>query len=171
MKFIRLLTLALCLTVFCSGCKANSSAGKMPVAPAGYTCSADISMGSELSAKADIAVPGGGIMVITLKEPIYLNGMKFSLDREDITVTYNGLECPIKLPKSYGSFAGIMGSAFLKLSTGEPSATKNGDNWVFKGTAMSVDFEFILNNEGLPVRLSVPSKNLTVEFSDWQYVM
>lgn len=169
MKVIRLLAIALCLTFFCSGCNVNSSSGKMPVASAGYTCSADISMGNELSAKAEISVPGGGILNIELLEPSAVQGMQFFLDREKITVTYNGLECPVNLPEEYGGFAGIMGGAFLKLSTGEPSATKNGEDWVFSSTVMSVDFDFVLNNEGLPLKLSVPSKNLTVEFSNWQY--
>lgn len=149
--------------VFC-GCADKTGA----VATPGYTCQAKIEYDEDFSATAHINVPGGGIFEARLTSPPQLEGLNFLADREKLTVSLEGIEIPCQLKDSYSGFAEIMAAAFLKLSTGSPTLT-NQKLLVFEGTAKGFFFKFVLNEEGLPLSLSIPEKQLKVEFSNWKY--
>lgn len=149
--------------MFC-GCSDKNKTVAVP----GYTCQAQIEYDKDFSATAQINVPGGGIFEAGIISPPQLKGLKFSADREKLTVSLEGIETPCQLEDGYSGFAEIMAAAFLKLSTGSPTLT-NQKLLVFEGTAKGFFFKFVLNEEGFPLSLSVPEKKLKVEFSNWQY--
>lgn len=169
MKFIRLVVTFLIMIALCLGCKEKEDCKQIPTAAVGYTCKAEITYDADFSAVAKVFALGGGVTEIELVYPEKLGGMKFSLDRENTVVTYKGLKCSANISKEFGGFVWLIGRAFLKLGTGEPTAVKKGEKWIFDGSDMSVDFVFILNDEGLPLKLDIPSKKIIAEFSQWQY--
>ena len=161
----RVLPIIIVLSLILCGCGGNK---QQTAAVPGYTCEAVIEYEKDFSAVAQIKVLGGGIFEAEIVSPTQLSGLKFSADRENITVSLKGVETPCQPKESYGGFADIMAAAFLKLSAGSPTLTKQKE-LVYEGTTKGVFFKFVLNEEGLPLSLNVPEKKLKVEFSKWQY--
>lgn len=170
MKFIRIIISLLTVCLLCCGCASRALSDSVPVAEAGYTCNGEINLGDDFYADALISVNGGGVLSLEFTSPKVLEGMKFSTNRDSINITYKGIECPVGLNDEYSSLIKTISEAFLKITSGEPVAVKETRGYVITGTVMSLDFEFLFNDEGFPLRLSIPSKNLIVEFSNWQYV-
>lgn len=162
--------LLLCCTLLLTGCGADSAAKEgVMIAEAGYTCRADVTCGDGFSAQMALTVSGGGVFSAQMQTPKDLEGLCFSFDNGQMTVSYGELKAPFSVGKTYGGMAETLDSVFLVLTTAGRRAEKNGDLYSYSGVTNGDSFTATFNEEGFPLTLSVPSAPLQAEFSDWKY--
>lgn len=155
----------LSIILIMSGC---TKTDKMPVAKAGYSCSARFSFENEQTVFATVYALGGGVLKISVTEPENLKDFSFEFSGEEGKICYKDLPPqPISM-ESCGNFVYING-AFLKLTTASPAAEQKGQEWVYTDSYKSLEFIFMLNSEGLPKSLVYKGQNIEAEFWNWNY--
>lgn len=162
------LVLMMCiLLTTASACTALGNR-QIPVASAGYSCKAAITYG-DLTAAATLEVPGGGIFRMTLIEPAVLDGLCFSFDGGQMSISYGHLTTTNLLTAEYGGFAALLNGVFLKLTSDQPVAIWSGEAFGLSGMTEGQSFSVLCNAQGLPTKITVPRAGLTAILTDWNY--
>lgn len=144
---------------------------KNTVAPIseGFSCTADIQVG-EKNYTAKILASGGGVFSAELTKPKSVKGLKFLFDGEEITVSYLGLKyTPENLPIDTG-FAVVLKDVLSSVNNAAEQAVYKDGSYVVEGSANGTDYSFYVTEAGYPVKLTAPSLDLMVIFSDVQVV-
>ncbi len=158
--------LSLSIVLVCSAC-VPSGRKQISVAGVGNYCTANITYG-DLKATAKLEASGGGIFKITLCEPQSLSGLCFSFNGEEMLVSLGELKSTSIFTNKYGGFASLLNSIFLKLTSGQPIATRSGEDYIFSGTVTGSEFKVLCDSKGFPKKINVPKAELLVELKDWK---
>lgn len=169
MRKIISVLLACCLVLCVTACSSDSSPKEITVAEAGYTCEALVNYGEDISANVFLKVAGGGIFSVKVNTPEEIAGLTFNFDREDMTVSYNGLENAEGYSEQYGGFSDILNGVFLKITTSSLTVPRQEDRYIYEGQSDLLPFTLTFNEQGFPLELTVPDAELTATFSGWQY--
>lgn len=159
--------IVLCLAIMLTSCKAENKK-QIAVAEAGYTCLATV-IYNDLNIKSKLNVLGGGVFSVEVIEPKVLSGLRFEFEKDNMQVSFNELKYENPLSLDINGFAKILNNVFSRLVSGGTVAEKQGNEYVLSGFAEGMNYILTLNNQGLPLKLSVPKMDLTANFFDWNY--
>ena len=160
MKKAALLTLVVCLFICgCSNAKTVSPVTK----GIKFTLNA---ISDESEYNVSVLIDKGGCMDATVKSPEILNGMKITANNFETSTEYKDL----KYTYNEDDFAGnnLLIAVFSILSSCEKKQLllENGENCVINDKYLGEKYEFTFSPSGLPIKLSIPSRNLEAVFSD-----
>ncbi len=107
---------------------------------------------------------------ITIKTPESVAGMELIFSGSECSVKYKGLEFETDLSRFPQSvFGSILVSAFeTSLNTAAVTTTYKNDCWLHEGTLSTGGFTLAQNSDGTLKYLSVPSLDLTINFSEFK---
>lgn len=169
MKRIIALLLAMVLIVFgLSGCIAQKS--NVPLAmPSSFEMDLHIII-NESDLKAHMKQQSIGNCSLAITAPESLAGMNLSFENNACKMEFKGLKYAMDFSKfpetAFGS--ALINTLIAVLDKTKVEITKVNSNWQYKGECASGSFLLIQNGEtGAPVYISVPSLDLTIEFSNF----
>lgn len=157
--------LCICIVLTLSGCRKKAEQVK-PITQ-GFVCDVSIKYGDS-SLRCEVLSPGGGIFIARVKEPKLLKGLEFNWNADQFEISYKGLNYsvdPSVLPET--AFIKALKNVFS--SVGAQNGSKPADDgYVLEGGCESGDFKLTVSSDGIPLRLSIPALDMTVEFEKFK---
>jgi len=154
-KFIILFILIILIT---SGCKIKGSEGQQ-YKPDGIYCDFNVIYnGTEI--EGTLSMPKGEASVIVIKKPALLSGFTITSENGNITAEYLGMT--VKLPVD--KFPALSFSSILTdVLRNEDGIIQNGE---VKGKIEGFDYTLLLDENDMPVSLSVPKQGFEARFNN-----
>ncbi len=149
-----------------TGC--SSKVGFEPKS-AGFSCLADVDYnGTKFSAK--LHVGENGVFSAEVTEPSYLKGMSVKYEGENVEISYLGIETEVS-PDTIPYFNYVSSLREVLLSVKDKlEIEKNGDKYSYSGETAKGKYDIEFRADGFPVKISIPTHNLTVTLKNFEYV-
>ena len=135
---------------------------------AGFSCKAQVHCsGTEFT--CDLMIGENGTASAKITEPSSLKGLSCSYNGDKMTLSYLGIKKEID-PSQYTEFGYFSEVRRILLSVPEnaEAAVKNGA-YTYEGECSAGSYTIEFRADGFPVKVTLPSEDLTVTFSDFEY--
>lgn len=152
--------------VILTGC--SSKKAIQPIT-SGFSCDAYVDYGdTNIVCKLEIA--NAGTFKAKITEPAILNGMEFTWDGNEFNLTYLGIKTDIDksaLPSS--DFIVAIRNILAGIGNVSTEVQRKSEDYLLEGQSELGNYRLYFRADGFPVKLSVPSIDLLVEFKNIQY--
>ncbi len=130
----------------------------------GITFDAEITyQGSSYTCRANAGL--GGIFSLEFLKPANLEGLKLRFDGTDFVVEFMGLTYQPNLEQTaFADTVRMLKNIMASLAAGNRSEPQGTDGAIIEDKLGTTDYKFYLDAAGMPLRLEVPSADLTVDF-------
>lgn len=156
----------LILAVFLCSCKKQVA---FEVKSSGFRCDAHIEY-NETELDAKLQVGENGVFCAEVTAPPALEGMKLDWSGDMVTVSFLGIKKEVD-PESipYFNYAKLIRDILGNLSA-NVQATIVGEGYTYNGCGRYGDYEIEFRADGFPIKITLPSADLTVTLSNFEYV-
>lgn len=155
----KLLLIPLFILIFLSGCK--NAEEKKPV-----TSGLEFEAEAEYNSKdylLKVVITDSENIKAEVKKPAELRGLKATYENKKVKCEYLGITYEPETEVPLNSVADLMFACISNLDNGE---IKEDGNYILKGTAGNIDYEYTYSPLGLPISLEVPDKSLKISFKN-----
>lgn len=142
------------------GCKSK----EVKMKTNGIKFTANVSYGNE-KYELDVKIVKDGQIECKLKSPNSMNGTKFTITNETVTVDYLGLTFQKELKDlPFGNAVSLLFKALDDIKS--KTATEKNGNYYIYGKVGNSKYEFAASPSGLPLSLSFPNEKISMEFKN-----
>ena len=172
MKKIISLLAALILVIIPVSCAQTQQGQVLPQTGRPFSAELDISF-NDFSAEAELTFRNSASATLEITDPDSLEGLIFTLQGEELTAKYQGLDFPLEDTNGQAvSAARLIFSAIANASTSKDAKINSSANeFTVSGNVLNYDYQMNFNKTtGAIKEFSVPSQKLTVKFTDFEFL-
>ena len=140
-----------------TGCEKSSA---VTAVTTGLSFSAEITC-EDYSAFIDAAINKNGNAEFTVTAPEKASGLKFKYTSHCV-LSYDGLEYPIKGEFPEFGFINTVYEIFESAEKSKHKVTKTSQGFILKGKTDKTDYEMLLGESGLPIKITTDNKMTVV---------
>ncbi len=154
------------LLLFTTACSEQSS---FEPQKCGFSCDAKV-VYNETEFEAEIAVGENGVFSAEVTSPATIKGLKAEYGGEKVKLSYLGIETEI-LPEEipYFNYVSALREILLSLEN-RLETTKSDNNFAYSGECSKGKYDILFRAVGFPIKIDLPSHDLTVTLENFQYV-
>lgn len=159
---------AVSLLLIVSGCNKTNTA-EIEVKANGFSCKALVDY-NDISLESELRIEQNGIFSATITSPETLCGMKCEWNGEKVKLSYLGIEKELDtdaLP--YFNYASTIREILSNVGY-RVTAEKMGNGYEYNGNCEKGKYTVLFRADGFPIKFELPSADLTVELSDFEYI-
>ena len=135
----------------------------------GFSCDAAV-VYNETEFEAKITVGENGVFGAVVTNPAAIKGLRAEYGGEKVKLSYLGIETEL-LPEEipYFNYVSTLREILLSLEN-QLETKKSGEGVTYSGECSKGKYDILFRADGFPIKIDLPSHDLTVTLKNFQYV-